>query len=292
MCYYINIMETEKEIIKYPRIHGVSFTQGGTPKTFPRHWHNAAEFHLITKDGGIYKIDGVTYKPNAGDVLLIWPRELHEVVHCNKEGTVFVQFSSYLLESNSDFAAASHFLNEYHLLKKTENPELTGNIAERVFKIRDMQDQTHHFSETRCKLLIYEILLEIGEFVLKERRESLKDSGFPDKLLDYIRFACSYITEHSAENITQSQVAEKTGLSQFYFSKLFNEYTKMSFPAYLAGIRVQNAINLLENETLSVTDCAFEAGFQSTTTFNKIFHEIIGCSPREYRKMHAHNHQK
>ena len=282
-------METEKEIIKYPRIHGVSFTEGGTPTTFPRHWHNAAEFHLIMKDGGIYKIDGITYKPNAGDILLIWPRELHEVVHCNKGGTVFVQFSSYLLGSNSDFAAASHFLNECHLLEKNNTPELNKKISELFFQIKDIQEKIQHFSETRCKLLIYEILLAIGDFILKEKRESLKDSGFPDKLLDYIRFACSYITEHSAENITQSHVAEKLGLSQFYFSKLFNEYTKMSFPAYLAGIRVQNAINLLENETLSVTDCAFEAGFQSTTTFNKIFHEITGCSPREYRKMHSQN---
>lgn len=282
----------EKEIIKYPRIHGVSFTQGGTPSTFPQHWHNAAEFHLIMKDDGVYKIDGITYKPNAGDILLIWPRELHEVVHCNKDGTVFVQFSSYLLESNSDFAAASHFLNDCHLIKKSENQELTEKISNFIYEIRDTHNQKKPFAETRCKLLIYEILLAIGNFVLKERRDNWQDGMLTDKLWEYIRFACSYITEHSSENITQLEVAEKTGLSQFYFSKLFNEYTKMSFPSFLAEIRVQNAITLLENENLSVANCAFESGFQSITTFNKIFHEIIGCSPREYRKMHSHNHQK
>lgn len=282
----------EKEIVKYPRIHGVSYTQEQIPESFHQHWHNAAEFHLILKGGGIYKIDGKTVKSNAGDILLIWPRELHEIVKCPKGSSVFIQFSSYLIESNSDIAAASHFLSECHLLKKSETPELNKKISDLIYKIRDTHDQNKYFAETRCKLLIYEILLAIGDMILKERRESFRDSGYSDKFLDYIRFACSYITEHSSENITQSEVAEKTGLSQFYFSKLFNEYTKMSFPAFLSGIRVQNAINLLENKNLSVTDCAFESGFQSTTTFNKIFHERTGCTPREYRKLYANSHRQ
>ena len=79
------------------------------------------------------------------------------------------------------------------------------------------------------------------------------------------------------------------GLSTFYFSKLFNEYMGTSFPEYLSGIRVQNVINLLLNENLSITECAFMAGFQSTTRFNKAFREVTGSTPREYRKMHAIN---
>lgn len=282
----------EKEIIKYQHIHGISFTENGIPSSFPSHWHNAAEFILIIKDGCKYKIDGNLYAPEKGDILLVWPRELHEVVHIPQQGLVFIQFSSYLLESNSDLAAASHFLNECHIIKSKDNPELTAKIADLIYQIRDMQKNTQYFAETRCKLLVYEILLILGDFILKEYKQSLENENFSDRLWEYIRYACSYIAEHSAENITQAEVAEKTGLSQYYFSKLFNEYTKMSFPSYLAGIRVQNAINLLENESLSVTECAFEAGFQSTTTFNKLFHERTGCTPREYRKMHSQNKQE
>ncbi|MBO7356271.1 MAG: AraC family transcriptional regulator, partial [Lachnospiraceae bacterium] len=31
---------------------------------------------------------------------------------------------------------------------------------------------------------------------------------------------------------------------------------------------------------------AFMAGFQSTTTFNKVFRDITGYSPRDYRKLY------
>ncbi len=280
----------EKEIIAYQHIRGVSFTQEDeTPTKFPPHWHNDAEFVLILKKGCKFRVDGKVFEPEEGDILLIWPRELHEIIHIPQNGMVFIQFSSYLIESNSDFAAASHFINGCHLISKKENAALTAKIEELIYKIRDMHDKKQYFTETRCKVVVYEILLLVGDFVMKEHRESLTNVNFSDRLWEYVRYACSYIAEHSAENITQSEVAQKTGLSQYYFSKLFNEYTKMSFPEYLAGIRVQKAIYLLENESLSVTDCGFEAGFQSTTTFNKIFHGRTGCSPREYRKFLSQN---
>ena len=66
----------------------------------------------------------------------------------------------------------------------------------------------------------------------------------------------------------------------------------MSFPDYISGIRVQNAINLLVNDKLSITECAFLAGFQSTTRFNKVFRDITGMTPREYRKLHTRNHNQ
>ncbi len=282
----------EPEIIKYPHIHGVSFTENGIPDVFPPHWHNAAEFIIVLKNGCRYKIDGRIYEPESGDILLVWPRELHEVLHIPKNGLVFIQFSSYLIDSNSDFASASHFLNASHLISGRKNPLLTAKIKDFIYKIKRLQTEQNYFSETRCKLLVYEILLLLGEFILSEYQHSLGDGRFSHRLWEYIRFACSYIAEHSAEKLTQAQVAQKTGLSQYYFSKLFNEYTKMSFPAYLAGIRVQNAINLLQNENLSITHCAFEAGFQSSTTFNKVFLEHTGISPREYRKMRSKNRQE
>ena len=60
----------------------------------------------------------------------------------------------------------------------------------------------------------------------------------------------------------------------------------MSFPSYLANIRVKKAASLLLNDDLSITDCASLAGFQSTSSFNKAFHDITGYSPRDYRKLY------
>lgn len=275
----------EKEIVNYPHVQGIAFTDSEIPESFPAHWHNAAEFTLIRQNGCRYKIGDKTFAPRPGDILLVWPRELHTIVHVPRGGSAFIQFSARLMENNADLTAAARFLTDCHLIPVQKEPELAGKIAGLLYEIRDRHNEKQLFAETRCKMLVYEMLVLIGEYVMREHREQIGSGRFSDRAWEYIQTACSYIAEHSAESITQAEVAGKTGVSPYYFSKIFNEYTKTSFPTYLAGIRVQNAINLLADGSRSITDCAYAAGFQSTTSFNKLFHELTGCSPREYRKL-------
>ena len=51
----------------------------------------------------------------------------------------------------------------------------------------------------------------------------------------------------------------------------------------------QTIPSTIPDENMTITDCAFMSGFQSTTTFNKVFRDTTGCTPREYRKMHSKN---
>lgn len=278
----------EQEFIAYPTVRGVAYAERTIPETFPPHWHNDAEFTVILKEGSRYKIGDTVYKPAAGDILLVWPRELHELLHMPKGGAAFIQFTSSLIESNTDLFAASRFLNACHLIQAKKNPSLAKKIAALVLKIRAAREQKY-FVESRSKILASEILVLVGDHVMKEYSQQIAGKIFSDRSWAYIRAACAYIAEHSSEDISQSEVAQKIGLSPYYFSKLFNEYTKTAFPAYLANIRVQRAITLLADPGRSITDCAYEAGFQSTTTFNKLFHELTGTSPREYRKLQSRN---
>lgn len=280
----------DKEIISFAEIHGIAVTDSTYLTEFPAHWHNAAEFTIVFKSGSKYKIGDNIYEPSIGDILMVWPKELHEIIYMPRHGSMFIQFASSLIENNTDLAAASRFINKCHIVSRRKNPELCNKLTGLIYELQDTYKTKHHFTETRCKLLVYEILLTIGEYVMDEHREQIGSANFSDKSWDYIRSSMNYISEHSSEDISEAQVASEIGLSQYYFSKLFNEYTEMSFPDYLSGIRVQNAINLLINEKLSITECAFMAGFQSTTRFNKVFRDITGMTPREYRKLHTRTH--
>ena len=275
----------EKEIIKFATVQGVSVIDRKTPEYFPPHWHNASEFTLILKDNCVYKIKDKEYHLNSGDILLIWPRELHEIVSSPKEGSVFVQFSADIIETNLDLVSESKFMTALHVISAKKEPETAQILRDIIYEIGDIYSKKPSFSETKCKILIYRLLLVIGDYVMREKREQMGPSSFSTTSRNYIRSACNYIAEHSMEDISQAEVAAKIGLSPYYFSKLFKEYLQTSFPQYLTRIRLQNAITLLTEDSLSITECAYMAGFQSTTTFNKAFLESVGCSPREYRKL-------
>ena len=277
----------EKEIIRYSYIHGVSVAEEDVPNSFHSHWHDSAEFIITLKNGVTYKIDDETYSTAPGDIVFIWPREIHEIIAAPDDSYMILQFSSNLIENNTDLGTAIRFLSKFHHISKEKEPELAQNVADYIYELRDIYRSNQYFVETKCKMKIYDMLLLLGEYIMQEHRDYIGNENFSDTAWGYVRSACSYISEHSDEDISQSDVAKAIGISVFYFSKLFKEYTHMTFPVYLSSIRVQNAINLLSNEKLSITECAFEAGFQSTTTFNKIFRETTGYTPKDFRKLHT-----
>ncbi len=276
----------KKEKIQFHSPSAITVIGDGAPTVFPPHWHNAAEFTLVLKDGCKYRINNVLYEANKGDILLVWPHQIHETVDLPHGGAIFIQFPSTVLENSLDLVSISRFLYSCHFLDTENNSELTKIIGDKIWEIKKIHNSSDPLSETKCKLCIYDILLTIGEHVLAESKKAFASESSPGTGWDYIHSACRYIVENSQENLTQASVAKHIGLSTFYFSKLFKQYMHMSFPAYLSNIRVRNAASLLLNDDLTITECAFQAGFQSTTAFNKSFLEITGHSPREYRKLY------
>ena len=275
-----------QETIHFDHPSSISVTNDETPEIYPPHWHNAAEFTVALKDGCKYKVGDTLYRLNAGDILLAWPGQIHETVKIPRKGAMFIQFASIIIENNMDLLSVSRFLNECNYISAKEEPVLAEFIADRIFEIERIMRSNDMFSETRSKGCVYEILLKIAEHVMSDNRAILENEDTTKIGWQYIHAACNYISENSSNPITQTEVADHIGISTFYFSKLFKQYMHISFPAYLANIRVKSATSLLLDKGLSITDCAFMAGFQSTTTFNKVFREITGYSPRNYRKLY------
>ncbi len=101
--------------------------------------------------------------------------------------------------------------------------------------------------------------------------------------LPVVSRAKQFILEHQAEDLSLAQVARAVNTSTFYFCKLFKKATGLNFTAYLSRVRIEKAKNLLLNPNLRVSEIAFEVGFQSLTHFNRVFKNITGQSPTEYR---------
>lgn len=92
----------------------------------------------------------------------------------------------------------------------------------------------------------------------------------------------SYIYAHYQQEITLKDVAEKLGYEYHYASRCFNNIFQTNFKTFLNEYRCERAKQLLLHGDMSVTDVAFESGFQSIRNFNRIFREYTGKEPRYY----------
>ena len=96
--------------------------------------------------------------------------------------------------------------------------------------------------------------------------------------------AKEFIRQNQTEELSLGAVAKAVNMSTFYFCKLFKKATGLHFTDYVSRVRIEKARNLLLNPNLRVSEIAYEIGFQSLTHFNRVFKNIVGQSPSEYRE--------
>ena len=95
--------------------------------------------------------------------------------------------------------------------------------------------------------------------------------------------ACSFIADHSDEELSLAAVARVASMSATYFSAKFKQVAGINFVDYVARTRVGKARKLFLNSDRRVSEVAFAVGFQSLSQFNRAFKKVAGQSPRDYR---------
>jgi AraC-like DNA-binding protein/ligand-binding sensor protein len=105
-----------------------------------------------------------------------------------------------------------------------------------------------------------------------------------------VRRARAYILANQADPIDLAKVARAMHVSTFCFCKLFKKATGLTFTEYLSRVRVEKAKHLLLNPHLRISEIAYDVGFQSLTHFNRVFRQVVGQSPSEYRESKSVRH--
>ncbi|OXM85530.1 response regulator transcription factor [Paenibacillus rigui] len=91
-------------------------------------------------------------------------------------------------------------------------------------------------------------------------------------------------TYYYKEDLSLSEVAEHMNVNATYLSKLLKRDLGKSFVDYLTDIRIQNAIQYLNDPTYKMYEIANKCGYQSQHYFSHAFKKMTGFSPLEYRK--------
>jgi len=104
------------------------------------------------------------------------------------------------------------------------------------------------------------------------------------ELKQIIKSACDYIHAHYQDDLTLTQMAEFSNVSISHFSSLFKRYTGDSLISYINQVRVEKAKELLRNSNDKIYLIAEQVGFSSQQYFIRVFKNITGMSPNEYRK--------
>ncbi|MES2018048.1 MAG: AraC family transcriptional regulator [Pseudomonadota bacterium] len=104
----------------------------------------------------------------------------------------------------------------------------------------------------------------------------------PDLLRRLLR-AKDRMDAASHEHWPVRRLASVSHVSEAHFARSFKEAFGVPPHRYLLSRRIERAMTMLRDSSLSITEIAYQTGWRSLGTFGRIFRDITGDSPSEIR---------
>lgn len=256
---------------------------------FAKHKHDVLEICIPIENDYKYIVNGKNFVISPGDILFIPPETLHEI-ECQNEGCRFIYlFSIGFLKEFYEYSFLTDFFSEPKLINESTYPNLYGKIYSAFMAIND---QYFMYTNMVLEMPIYAKLLEIFSLIASVhpqfspiRTEDAKTKSKYEKFRSLI----NHINSHYMDEITLEWAADYAGFSKYHFSRLFKDYTDVTFSDYLMHRRMQAARILLTDTSNTVTEIAFQTGFNNLTSFTRSFRNATGMTPSEFRQIQQAN---
>lgn len=106
----------------------------------------------------------------------------------------------------------------------------------------------------------------------------------PQKNTVLLMPALTYIEENlSSPPPTNDFLASLCSISCVYFRKLFNKKFGMPPSKYITMLRIERAKGLIISDFVSLADVAESCGFSNIYHFSKVFKQVTGMTPTQYK---------
>lgn len=158
--------------------------------------------------------------------------------------------------------------------KSLADMENMGDVADKAIEQLDVKN-------------LCDIMCDVIEFAASGSLEPPTDS-----IKNVVKQAVQYINSNYFEELSLSDLAIQFNVESSYFSKMFRQETGESLMVYISRLRIEKAIEYMQNREISLTEIAFMVGYDDYTYFSRVFRKVAGKSPRDYRTGLSPSHPK
>ncbi len=256
---------------------------------YPNHWHTPLEVIMPLKNQYRVVCCNTLFVLEEGDVLLINPGIIHSMDAIEGKRLIF-QADFTQLHGIKELETTLSIISPVLLITGTDSPETHKKIQQLMLDISDEYFLDAPLSEASIYAKLIEMFVLIGRSYTPNAKCFHNSIGKQREYTERFMYVCDYITEHYNEDLTLDDIADISGFSKFHFSRLFKQFTNMSFYKYLNKKRIENAEKLLMDQELTITEVALRCGFSSVSAFIRMFRIMKNCTPTEFKNMYIGDH--
>lgn len=207
--------------------------------------------------------DGYSFSVKTGDILYLAYNSVY-TMHIHKEtySYIFCDF---------EFGGDTPRKSDVYSPKNTFEAE---SLFHRLLKHYTSPNESYFTERLSLLYKIYGIVKITSDscYITKSSKQKIEEAK---------QFVDSNLQDTS---ISVTLLAQKCGMSDVLFRKMFKALYNTSPSQYIIYARLKKSTELMSYPFLSLEECALQSGFSSLQYFCRVFKRSIGISPAKYRK--------
>lgn len=227
--------------------------------------------YYIAKGKGYYEHEGKNCTFTEGSIVLYFPKLRHHYYFKKEDNTEMMW---------------SHFSGEACQMLdgiKKDEPTVITIKDRKKFELAfenmvDAHYNKNEYGNELCNGYMHVLLALIKQSTVASSR-SKRSRGNED-----LEKVLSHMHLYFDQPIDIKEYAKMCHLSEDRFIRLFKAHTGFPPYRYQLRVRIERAVEMLENHSVSVSECAETVGFNDIAYFSRIFKKITGHPPSYYKK--------
>ena len=267
------------------------------------HYHDYMQIWYVVKGSCENKVEGKSHLLGKGDIFIIPPKIEHMTIPSKNTEIICCEFSyeqffpiqkrqlyTDIYQSILGLSSVWCFLDEEYDAQSCLKlqPEVSEKVRLKMMNMLVEYGNGEIYYEELIRVEIMNLLILLSR-EYKKSPVSVNMSALHERYKPMVDEAIRYVEEHYAETLKLEDLCRISMVSKTYFCYLFKMITQRTFVEYVIELRIQRAVELLQDGNNSITWVGFEVGFNDSTHFSRTFKKLQGVSPRTYRIMQKAN---
>jgi AraC-like DNA-binding protein len=230
--------------------------------------------HYILSGTGTFSVQNKSYHLTAGNGFVIFPEQLVTYTAGSNNPWTYSWVGFHGLKAESYLRKAG-FSKEQPIFRYDNDKKLSDCLKSMISCAR---------LSTPSELMLLGYLYIFLSLLIHNSRREGNQNPSADNQDKYIRRAIEFISKNYSSEISIQEIASRMGFDRSYLYTIFKKHLNMSPQDFLIGFRIDRAVELMENTSLSIGDISRSVGYDDPLHFSKLFKKKKGISPSLFRK--------
>lgn len=243
------------------------------------HAKNGYEIHLIDSGSGILETPNGKYKLSKNSLYITGPNILHKQISDSKnpmhELCIYLKISTHGRDDTISFFTAQPFW-----IGKSNSS--IRNIFKRMIT---ENEQNKRWKDGILSSLAIRLIAEIARLYSPESASS--QISLPNEDLNESRsWILDQLLTDDGINTTLDDLANQMGVCKRQAERIIKDHYGASYKQLRYESKMSLAATLLEQNKISIEECAAQCGYASASSFVSAFKKKYKTTPKKYRESH------